>query len=328
MLPEPEWRRFVEGHPAANVFHTPEMFQVFSRTRGYRPELWAATRDGHVLALLLAVQITLANVLFRCFTRRAVVYGGVLCTPEIEGQEALARLLGSYTRDVGGAPLFTELRNVSDARDLQPVLGRHGFTYEEHLNYLIDLNQPEEAIWSKVSKKLRQNVRRARATGVTIEDVTEPSQLAVAYRLLEQVFERVHVPLPSITLFQAAFEILTPRDMLKVVLARLGDHYIGVNMALMYRGRIIDWYCASDHAFHSHYPEPLMLWHIIQWGKERSFRVLDFGGAGKPNVDYGPRVFKSKWGGTLVNYGRNTYIHAPIRLRFSRVGYQLLRRFL
>ncbi len=33
-LPEDEWRRAVADHPAGNIFHTPEMFEVFRRTRG------------------------------------------------------------------------------------------------------------------------------------------------------------------------------------------------------------------------------------------------------------------------------------------------------
>ena len=71
-----------------------------------------------------------------------------------------------------------------------------------------------------------------------------------------------------------------------------------------------------------------MIWEILQWGRERGFHWFDFGGAGKPDEDYGPRVFKSRWGGTLVNYGRNTYIHAPIRFKLSRAGYQIARKFL
>ena len=84
-LPEEEWRRFVEEHSAGNIFHTPEMFQVYSRTQGHRPELWAATRDGRVQALLLPVLVTLMDGLLRSFTTRAIVYGSVLCDPGPQG---------------------------------------------------------------------------------------------------------------------------------------------------------------------------------------------------------------------------------------------------
>jgi hypothetical protein len=41
-IPEADWRRFVEQQPSGNIFHTPEMFKLFSDTQGHRPQLWAA----------------------------------------------------------------------------------------------------------------------------------------------------------------------------------------------------------------------------------------------------------------------------------------------
>ena len=55
--------------------------------------------------------------------------------------------------------------------------------------------------------------------------------------------------------------------------------------------------------------------------------MYDFGGAGKPDEEYGVRDFKAKFGGELVCYGRNTCVHAPVLLQFSRFGYDILRRF-
>jgi hypothetical protein len=327
-LPQEEWRRFVEGHPAGNIFHMPEMFQVFSRTKGYQPELWAATEDGRVLALLLPVRVTLMDGLLGRFTARAVVYGSVLRAPGTEGQEALVMLLRSYTRKAKGSPLFTELRNLSDLSDLQPVLNESGFVQEGHLNFLIDLDQPEEVIWRKISKSGRQSVRTSRNKGTIIEEVTERQKVTIAYQLLQQVYTRAQVPLASPALFEAAFDILAPRGMFKILLAHVDEHYIGTCLLLMYKGRIIDWYAGSDRAFSSYCPSEFLIWHTLQWGKEHYFHLFDFGGAGKPDEDYGPRRFKAKFGGTLVNYGRNICIHHPRLLRFSQWGYQLYRRFL
>ena len=60
-LPEDEWRRFVAEHPSGNIFHTPETFQVFSGSKDYQPELWAATSNGQILALMVPAHITLAD---------------------------------------------------------------------------------------------------------------------------------------------------------------------------------------------------------------------------------------------------------------------------
>ncbi|RLI52815.1 MAG: GNAT family N-acetyltransferase, partial [Candidatus Thorarchaeota archaeon] len=75
-------------------------------------------------------------------------------------------------------------------------------------------------------------------------------------------------------------------------------------------------------------PNELLMWHILRWGVENGYRVYDFGGAGKPDEEYGVRDFKAKFGGKLVCYGRNTCEHAPFLLKISQIGYQLVRRFL
>jgi len=328
-LDEGLWKDFVDHHPRGNIFHTPEMFQVFARAKGHRPALWATVDSGsRPLALLLPVQITLLDGLLRSLTTRAVAYGSVLCAHGPEGQEALAMLLRAYNREMQGSLLFSELRNLSDLGDLQPVVKECGFAYEEHLNFLIRLDQPEEALWSQISKSGQQRVRAARKKGILVEEVTgQHQQVALAYRVLRQVYRRVRVPLASPTLFEAAYDILARRGMFKVFLARLEDRCIGARFLLMYKGRIIDWYAGADRDFSAYSPNELLVWHTLQWGRKHGFHLFDFGGAGKPDEAYGPREFKAKFGGRLVNYGRNVCGHAPVKLRLSRAGYQLMRKF-
>ena len=45
--------------------------------------------------------------------------------------------------------------------------------------------------------------------------------------------------------------------------------------------------------------------------------IFDFGGAGKPVVHYGVRDYKMKFGGKLVNYGRLTLVHNPIKMKLK-----------
>ena len=328
-LDEHLWREFVDNHSQGQIFHTPEMFQVFARAERHRATLWAAVGDdGQVLALLLPVQITLLNGPLRYFTTRAIVYSSALCAPGSQGQMALATLLDAYKRQVKEAPLFTELRNLSDLSDVQPVLKESGFTYQEHLNYLIDLDQPEETLWRNISKSGQKNLRKSFNKGAMVEAITERQKLPIVYELLRKIYSRVQVPLAPLSLFEAAFDVLSPRGMLKVFVTSIEGHWTGARLVLLYKGRIIDWYAGSDRAFSSYFPNETLVWHVLKWGKEHDFHLFDFGGAGRPDEPYGPREFKSKFGGTLVNYGRNICVHAPIRLKFSQAGYQLLRRFL
>jgi len=328
-LPEEAWRRFVDEHPQGNIFHTPEMFQVFARTTVCRPTLWA-TVDYHdrPLALFLPVQITLLGGPLRRLTTRAVAYGSVLCAPDIEGQEALKTLLVAYKQAAGRGILFTELRNLTDLQDEQAVLSESGFIYEEHLNFLVDLNRPLEAIWSSIRSNAQRNIRKARRLNVAIEEIRDSQRIPAVYAVLKGIYRRIQVPLPDISFFWSAFEILHPLGMMDILVARVQDVDIGVLTLLAHKDTVYYWYTGTLREYASYRAGDLLVWHALECGSRNGFRVLDFGGAGKPKEEYGVRDFKAKFGGRLVNYGRNVCVHAPLSFHLSRISYQLARTLL
>lgn len=330
-LDKDPWHSFVDHNPKGNIFHTPEMFQVFARAKGHRPTLWAATDSSgeQVLALLLPVQVTLMDGLLRRFTTRAIVYGSVLCAPGTEGKQALAVLLQTYNREVKGSALFTELRNLSDLNNLQSVLNDNGFAYEDHLNYLVDLNRPPEAVLQGIGQRTRKKIRRALRQGeVIVEEANRREQVALCYELLRRTYTVAKVPLADRSLFEAAFDVLHPQGMVKFLLARIGDVYVAGSVELIYKDTIYGWYGGMDRAYSDHIPNELLLWHIFQWGAENGYKVYDFGGAGKPDEEYRVRDFKAKFGGELVCFGRNVYVHTPALMQLSRWAYPVYRRFL
>jgi len=328
-LPEDQWRHFVEKHPAGNVFHTPEMFHVFSQTKGFRPELWAATKQRRILALLLPVQITLMNGLLRRFTTRAVAYGSLLYEAGEEGEEgeeALSQLLQTYRRETDGVPLFTELRNLSNLETIQSILREHGFVYENYLNYLINLKLSTDVLFENFGRRTRKNIRRGLRQGeVVIEEATERDQVNVCYDLLCRSYHKAHVPLADISLFQAALEILHPKGMVRFTLARVDQAAIAASVELLYKDVIYGWYGGVDRTYSSRVPNELLMLDILKWGVENGYSLYDFGGAGKSDEEYGVRDFKAKFGGELVCYGRNTYVHSPTLFRLSKQGYRFLR---
>ncbi len=325
-LDEVTWRRFVNTHPSGNVFHTPEMYQVFAQARHHRPRLWAATdRSGSPLALLPPVEITLWPGPLRSWTSRAVAYGGLLTSEDPAGTRAMGTLLATYGRAFRRGPLFTELRHLSDASAVEGVLRDAGFSHEGHLNYLVDLSQSEDALWSALSKTARQRVRSGQRKGVGVQEITSPQGVDEAYRVLTQVYSHTGIPLADPSLFRAALSILHPRGMFRIFTVQLGGQIIGTRYLLTHKERIIDWYAGADRAFASYSPNEILVWHVLRWGKEQGFRTFDFGGAGRPNEPYGPREFKSKFGGQLVDYGRHTLVHRPTRMRLAQAGYELAR---
>jgi serine/alanine adding enzyme len=321
------WRDFLSSHPQANVFHTPEMFEVFTRARGHAPALWAAIAGRRVLALLLPVRITSMDGWMGRLVTRSVVFGGVLSDSSMEAREALSALLEEYNRDAKRSTLFTEIRNLSDAGTILPVLVQNGYAYEDHLNFQVDLRRTPDEVFQDIGPRTRKNIRRAlKKNEVRIKEITDKAGITVAYALLERTYRMARVPLADRSLFEAAFEVFRPAGMLRCLLAYVPQGPAAVTFELLFKEAIHGWYGGIDRRFSAYSPNELLTWHMLEWGIENGFHLYDFGGAGRSDKKYGVRDFKAKFGGRLVAYGRNVCVHRPILTRLSRIGYHFYQR--
>jgi predicted N-acyltransferase len=214
-------------------------------------------------------------------------------------------------------------------RSEQSIFSQHGFTYEDHLNYLIDLDRSPEAIFQSVAGRTRKYLKRGlNRQSVVIKEVRDKSQLPLCYDLLKRTYRAARVPLADPSLFEAAFDVLYPLGMVRFSLATVKGHPAAVSIDLLYKDIVYGWYGGMDREFGAYRPGELVTWDVLKWAAESGFKVFDFGGAGKPDEGYGVRDFKAKFGGRLVCYGRNTFVHAPHLLSLSRMGYGLIRSLL
>jgi serine/alanine adding enzyme len=321
-----QWREFVMRHPHGSIFHTPEMYEVLACAKGYCPMLWAVVDKGEILALLLPVQITLFSFL-SVLTTRAVSYGGLLCRQDSQGTLAARRLLQAYAGQTRSKAVYSELRNLHAQTPLRPIYDECGFVYEEHLNYLIDLTRSSDRVFQQIGGRTRKHIRRGLRRGdVTIAEAENSSDVAACYDLISRTYQRAHVPLADRSLFEAAFELLAPRHMLRLYLAYLKDRPVAASAELFYKDTIYGWYSGLDRSFSEYTPNDLLMWHVLCWGADNGYAIYDFGGAGKPGEKYGVRDFKAKFGGKLVEYGRYSVTHAPLRFELSKLGYLVYQR--
>lgn len=327
--PDPKaWGAFVDGHPDASVFHTPQMHRVFAGTERMQPQVWATMDGGGIRALFTPVAIpTLGGSLGR-LTTRLVAFAGPLVRHVPQDLEALDLLLHAYQRGRSRRALFTEIRNGVDPGRLAPIVSGRGFRHEPHLNFLVDLTLSEEELRRGVAASALRNVSKARRLGVTVEEAADPGQLAAGYGVLREVYDRIRVPLPHRSLFDAAHRVLAPLGRFKMLLASVDSRVIGVLTLLRFRDVLTYWYTGTLRADASYRAGDLLVWHAIQAGRAQGCRVLDFGGAGRPDEPYGVRDFKAKYGGRLVDHGRDLWVPAPLRLRAATAGYEVVRGWL
>ena len=94
-----------------------------------------------------------------------------------------------------------------------------------------------------------------------------------------------------------------------------------------FKDKIFDWYAGSKAEHYDKYPNDILPWEVLKYGHHAGYRIFDFGGAGKPGVQYGVRDYKLKFGGKVVNYGRLIYIHSPIKYFIAQKWFSFFLHF-
>lgn len=322
-----KWDHFVENHPEGNIFHTQSMAKVWNQTRKREALSLAATDDtGKIIAVLQAVIIKERIDILGSFSARSVIHGGPLYLEDSNGQEAAIALIKEYDRICQNRALYSQIRNLCDTSSKVDLFKQLGYQYEEHLNFLIELEKSEDELWKQLKKSRRYGIRSAEKNNVIIDEVSDKSLIPTVYNIIRETYRIAKVPLADISLFENAFDVLDCKGMMKIFLAKQNENYIGTIIVLLYKGVAYDWYAAAYRKYLNAYPNDLLAWHAIKWCKENGFSIFDFGGAGKPDIPYGPREFKQQFGGESTNYGRYNKVYSPFKLKIAESGYELYKR--
>jgi len=321
-----KWREFVYEHPHGNIFQTPEMAEVFKRTKNYEPVALAVIDNNEILALLQAVIIHEMGKKFGSLSSRSIIQGGPIFIENREGFEALKLLMKHYDNKIRNRVIYTEIRNMWDTSNISNILASMGYVFEEHLNFLVDLTKPQEELWRNLSRSKRRSIKKAKEKGVKIEEIRDRNLIAILYSLLKETYKNAKVPIADISLFEAAFDILAPKNMLKIFMAKHNETYIGGIVVLIYKNTLYEWYVCGSRNYSKLYPSEIVTWHPIEWGAKNGYSVFDFLGAGKPDKNYGVREFKKRFGGVMVNFGRYKKIYSPLKWLLVRTGFEIYRR--
>jgi len=322
------WQRFVKKHPDGNIFHTPEMAAVFNRARHLNSMVLACiNHNKEIISLILVVCVKANGGLPFRLSCRCISYGGILYRMD-SNRESIAHILDALDMAAMPVSLFTEIRNVSDTSSFKDDVVCSGYKYIDYINYLLPLDLEPEHIFRGFSRTRRQNIKNLEKNGIWVQEIQERKGITAVYNILRSTYHRVKVPLADISLFQTAFDILYSLRMVKFYLAKSRDEEIAAAVALFYKKTIYLWYLGTKKEFLRMSPASLLVWHLIKWGSQNDYKILDFLGAGRPNEYYGVCEFKKRFGGIKVNYGRYQKAYSSQLLKFSEKAYKLYRIFL
>lgn len=275
-----EWDRYVSGHRHATADHLSGWRTVFEQALGHRTRYLVARRAGAVCGVL-------PLVLFRSriFGRSVISvpflnYGGILAD-DAETGRALVEAATEIARAFGGSHL--ELRHVDRQCPELPVR-RH------KVAMTLALPESGEALWARVDRKVRNQVRKAQKEGLA--PVSGGGELlGEFYAVFARNMRDLGTPVYPRALFAEtlrAFPKLT-----RVFVIRRGSEPVAAGITVTFNGVALNPWASSLREYRHQCPNMLLYWGMLEQAVADGAGLFDFG---RSSPGGGTYQFKQQWG--------------------------------
>jgi lipid II:glycine glycyltransferase (peptidoglycan interpeptide bridge formation enzyme) len=315
------WDEFLRNHIHGNIFQSPFMYEVYKNSKDNIPLIILLINNVNEIegVLLATIQKVYNYPIISRFATRAVIWGG----PIFDTQENLKLLLEEYKKRIDSKSIYSQIRNFWNIDEDKSIFVNAGFNYDDHLNILIDLSKNEKDLWSDVHSKRRNEIRRAYKENLNFMEETSVESMVKCYDILKEVYKTAKIPLSDLDFFMTLIKYSTEKAGVKIFIVKDCERAVGCMLTLVYKDVLYDLYAGSYRSYYKKYPNDLVPWEVFLWGKRNGYKLFDFGGAGKPNIKYGVRDYKKKYGGTMTNYGRFEIVHNRFINKISTIGFFL-----
>lgn len=318
---------FVQIHPYNTIFQSPAYYSFYLDLPQFTPLYLISYDENHLVdGIMLAVSITEGGGLLAHLSRRCVVYGG----PLIRNDDTLllSALLKTLNEQVNHSVLFTQFRNFRQWESNQiTVFEQNGYVFRERLNLLVTLTGTNE-VQAAFSATRRRQLKKALQNGAVIQKANNLEEVQKLYALLSHLYKnKVRKPLPPLTFFKRFYSLLMAKGDGIILLVKKENQIIGGIVAPVTSSTTISelYVCGLDQEYPTLYPSIVATWAAMEYGVTNGITQFDFMGLGRPDVPYGVREFKLRFGGKQVNYGRFARRNNKIVYYLAEMGYNILR---
>jgi len=304
---EPEkWNDFLHANPNYSIFHIPEINDFYKQHNNTMPCSVFVLDQGSVKGLALG-ELTKQAWDFIGITKREIFYSEPIYNGDLE---VLNLLLKRIKKNADG--VFVQIRNSKIQSDDEKLIYKeNGFQFKDHLNALIKLENRDD-VWNGFENDKKKGIRKAKEKyGIQIIEKNDMQGIDDFYNLVKKLYRKKNHPLNKINYFMDMFHFLGSKRM-RFFFAVLKNEIIATQLALFENNRITALYTATLEEHKKEKAGDLLIWHLINLGFQEGFTYFDFGGAGNPNENYGPREYKKRFGCTFENVGRYNLIRKKI----------------
>jgi len=294
---DPRWDVYVSAHSGGLVYHTSAWLRVLEREYGQRPVCLALESPAGELCGILPLMATrglpfgLKSDVGR--PRLSSLPRTPAAGPLADDSDCLEMLVrGAVERTRSGARL--ELKPAEPQLDglLDEVVG-----YPWRISYDIKLpDRPEQVRFgrSRNHTRIRSGVRQSERQGVVVRRAGSIADVRAWYRLYLQAMRHNVVPARPWRLFEAMWDELHPRGLMRLLLAERDGQLLGGSILLMFGSTVFYAFNGVARGALPLRPNDLLQWQAIIDACSDGYRSYDLGEV--PEGDEGLAHFKSKWG--------------------------------
>jgi serine/alanine adding enzyme len=274
------WRRVVNESHASGLAHSPEWFTLIHRAYGHTP-LYLTMNDGNGRSGVLPAFVVRRPFFGTVVTSMPFLDSGGPCSRSPETRKMLVEHLIAEARRIGAARV--ELR-CSEPLDIpaQPA--------EHKVNLTLPLPADPDALWRRFDKQVRNQVRKAERSGLTVEQ-GGAENLRAFYEAFVVRMRDLGSPPHAPEFLRAVIDAFGGRA--RIVLVRKGNVTIGALFALAFKDRLVVPWAICLKEYFSLCPNMLLYWETLRSACVEGFTRFDFG---RSTRDSGTYRFKVQWG--------------------------------
>ncbi len=291
-LSDVRWDEFVSRHPKAGVFHTSAWLDVIQRAFGYLPAHLAYEVDGVLKGVLPLMLIRSALTGKRLVSLPYSGPAGPVGTSE-KAVDTLVSAAVQNTHELGCSYL-----NLQAREKLPPLSESLLISTEPIVCSGVQLHDDVSVTWASLGKAVRREVRKARKLGVSVSIAESVDDLKSFYNLHVKTHRKHGLPPQPYRLFEAMWEKLVPKGMLRLLVASLDGKPIHAAICLSHKNVLSLLYAGTDYRFLRCYPVKLTYWTAIRLACGAGYRHFDFLQSDVDNL--GLRWFKRSFGAVEI----------------------------
>lgn len=319
-----QWDDLIKQSNVATWFQTKVAYKFYeSLPQIMIPFVYALQVEGMLKGIVVGYITKESNAIKQLLTRRAIIVGGPLLANDITNNE-VEWLMNSTRKSLKGKAIYIETRNFNDYSALKDGFVASGFEYVPHLNFHVDTTS-KEIIEGNLSKSRKRDIRVSFRDGSVIVNNPTIEQVRSYYVILADLYKtKVKLPLFPLEFFEKLYELDSSRFLL---VEYNGEIFGGTVCVCLQDKTMFEWFvCGKDGVVKNIFPSEVATYAGLQCSVDDNCAKFDMMGAGSPNVKYGVRDFKAKFGGQLVEYGRYLCILNKLSYSLGKLGVKLLKK--